>query len=83
MVVAKVDGLPEVVEDGKRGICIQPNLDPQEFAKLGRAIEELPRLVYDSARDGVRAPKILDPDKIADAVNRLVSDPDEFVRLSR
>ena len=47
VIAAAVDGLPEAVEEGLSGSCIQPTLPLAEYRKLGGSFEGLPAEVYD------------------------------------
>ena len=79
----RVDGIPEVVDDGETGFCLAPTLPLSEYPRLGGSVKGLPAVVYDPDTDTIGPPKILDPAMIAAAVQRLVSDGETYERLSR
>lgn len=83
VIAAAVDGLPEAVEEGVSGSCIQPTLPLAEYRKLGGSLEGLPAEVYDAATDALHVPRVVDPTTLAAAVRRLFDGRERYERLSR
>ncbi len=82
-IASAVDGLPEAVCHGMTGVCIKPTLSQEEYHALTQApIDPLP-LVYWPDIDSLAPPKMLAPEKIADAVVALLNDPARYQELSR
>lgn len=82
-IVSAVDGLVEVVADDVSGLCLAPTEDLRVYAELGGGNEDLPPYVYHPADDVIDAPRVLAPDRLADAVAALVEDRAWYERLSR
>ena len=82
VVAAKVDGIPEVVEDGSTGFCISPSLPVEQYVCFGGETENLPRLVYNPVDDCIEAPKIVDPSILADRIETLCTESGMFERMS-
>ena len=82
-IVAAVDGLPEAVEQGVSGRCLEPTLSLTDYAELAGADYGIPARVYDPFRDELMAPKAVDPAVLADAVLNLFSESSQYERLSR
>jgi glycosyltransferase involved in cell wall biosynthesis len=83
VIASRVDGLPEVVEDGRSGRCLEPTLPLERYAELGGSLASLPPFSFDPARDALVPPRALDPTALADAVEALHADPAGFEALSR
>lgn len=82
-IVAAVDGLPEAVEQGVSGRCLEPTLSLTAYAELAGADYGIPAKVYDPVHDELMAPKAVDPTVLADAVRNLFSESSRYERLSR
>lgn len=82
-IVCAVDGLVEVVADDISGLCITPTEQLSVYAELGGGRDDLPPFVYHPAEDAIGAPRVLAPDRLADAIAKLVGDPARYERLSR
>jgi glycosyltransferase involved in cell wall biosynthesis len=78
VVAAAVDGVPEVVEDGETGICIAPSLDLAAYEQIGGSDQGLPPRCYDPIGDRLRAPMALDPERVVDAVVKILGRPDRY-----
>ena len=83
VIAAAVDGLPEAVENGVSGLCVQPTLPLAEYRKLGGSLEGLPAAVYDAATDTLQEPRVVDPGALAAAVRGLFGGRERYERLSR
>lgn len=83
VIASLVDGLPEVVLDGKTGYCITPTLPLADYVTFGGSIKKLPDTVYDPISDSLKEPKLVDPIAIADCIERLIKEPDTYEELSR
>lgn len=81
-VVAAVDGLVEVVEDGLTGVCIVPTLPLDSYAELGGDTTDLPPFVYDPSRDVIDTPRLVDPAELASTVRAIINDPDRYASMS-
>ncbi|MBS0635059.1 MAG: glycosyltransferase family 4 protein [Verrucomicrobia bacterium] len=68
VIAAKVDGLPEVVQDAKTGFCIEPTLDLAHYPALGGTLHNMPDLVYNPTSDSLAAPKLIDPTSLAKTI---------------
>lgn len=78
-----VDGLPEVVENDVDGICLTPTLALENYRTLGGRLDGLPLKVYDPASDSLMPPRLVDPSRLANAVEALLDDPARLRRLSK
>jgi glycosyltransferase involved in cell wall biosynthesis len=82
VIAATVDGLPEAVEHGVSGLCIEPLLPLSEYPAFDGAISGIPERVYDPLNDELREPKIVDPASLADSVRHLFGERGEYERMS-
>ncbi|MDR0771172.1 MAG: glycosyltransferase [Burkholderiales bacterium] len=82
VIAAAVDGLPEAVRDGVTGFCVEPTLSRETYRVLTQASPDRFPLVYWPEADQLAPPKMLDPEKLADAVLRLTSSPDYYRQMS-
>ena len=82
VIAANVDGLPEAVADGVTGCTVAPSLPVPMYEELGGGKAGLPALVYDPIGDRLRRPLAVDPEDLADAVERLFADSAAYEALS-
>ncbi len=82
VIAARVDGLPEVVRDGVTGICLAPTLSREDYQVLTQASTDFSPLVYWPEDDLLAPPRMLDPERLADAVLRLTDDPEDYRQMS-
>ncbi|MEN8218056.1 MAG: lipopolysaccharide core heptose(I) kinase RfaP [Pseudomonadota bacterium] len=83
VIVAAVDGLPEVVTHDKNGFCIAPSLAVEQYAQLGGTHDQLPEYVYNAKTDKIEAPKLVDPIVLADNIQVLCSQPTLYESMSQ
>lgn len=81
-IVTAVDGLVEAVAHNVSGICVEPTEPLSTYPELGGRTDGLPPYVYHPAEDMIDAPRLVAPDKLADAVVRLMEDKSLYERLS-
>lgn len=81
VVTTAVDGLPEVVNHEVTGFCIEPRLPLSDYAALGGSLEDIPAFIYDPSSDDLAAPKVVSPEALADAIERLL-EPGVFAEFS-
>jgi len=82
VVAAAVDGLPEAVQHGRTGLCVQPSLPVSDYPELGGSLARCPRWVYDPLTDALQRPRLVDPRALADAVKGLVQRPERWQAMS-
>ncbi len=82
-IVSAVDGLVEVVAHDISGLCLEPTEDLAVYGELGGGAEDLPPYVYHPAEDTIDVPRVLAPDRLADAVAVLMADRSRYERFSR
>ncbi|MDF2577453.1 MAG: glycosyltransferase family 1 protein [Chlamydiales bacterium] len=78
-----VDGLPEFVQQGKTGFCIEPTLPLKDIIGLGGSTKNVPRFVYNPLEDCLAAPKLVDPYHIAESILAVLKSPKDFEKLSK
>ena len=83
VIASLVDGIPEVVQDGHTGFCIQPSLPIESYGSFGSTTAGLPKLTYNPVTDSLGAPKLVDPAILADRIQKLYSDSEIFENMSR
>ncbi len=83
VIAAKVDGLPEVVQNEKTGFLLEPELDIASYPLFGGNTQNLPDLVYNPTLDTLTAPKLLTPQSIAATVIKLLNSPALFETMSQ
>ncbi|MGD1001587.1 MAG: glycosyltransferase family 4 protein [Candidatus Brocadiia bacterium] len=82
VVAAAVDGLPEVVQHERTGLCIQPTLPISDYPQFGGSPEQCPAWVYDPVKDALQQPRLLDPRAIAQAVKSIINPPERWRAMS-
>ena len=82
VVASAVDGLPEIVQDGKTGFCIRPSLPIEDYEALGGSITGLPGWVYDPVEDRLSKPRLAAPQSIAKKIGTLCANPDRYENMS-
>ncbi|ROO24745.1 hypothetical protein SAOR_14045 [Salinisphaera orenii MK-B5] len=82
VIATRVDGLPEVVQHERTGLCIEPTCDSAALADLETALEPRVDCVYDPIADRIAAPRFIDPADLAEAVAALAGDGDRLARFS-
>jgi glycosyltransferase involved in cell wall biosynthesis len=83
VIVAAVDGLPEVVTHKKNGFCIEPTLAVEQYVQLGGTNAQLPEYVYNAKTEKIDPPKLIDPIAIADNIQLLYSQPVLYEKMSQ
>lgn len=85
VIATAVDGVPEAVQNGKTGFCIQPELTMKEYQQLAGAefSGKYPEVVYDPATDSLRPPLAPHPFKLAGAIKELIENPVLYEAASR
>lgn len=82
VVAARVDGLPEVIEDGVDGLCVTPSLPLSDFGKFGGDRGDVYPLVYRPESGTVAEPGLADPQALADAVETILGDATRYAAFS-
>ena len=77
-----VDGLPEVIIQGKTGYFIEPTLEIEGYLEFAAQKNNIPGLVYYPQKNKLNRPKALDPGKIASVIAQMISDPGKITRMS-
>jgi glycosyltransferase involved in cell wall biosynthesis len=83
VVCAAVDGMPEVVLDGRTGFCVPPTIPLSESPEYRPFAPKLPEQVYDPLSDCLAPPRLVDPARLAGSVRMLIEDPALYARMSR
>ncbi len=82
VVCTAVDGLPEVVADGRTGLCVVPTGDLARHEQLGGCNEGLPPYVYAPVEDRIAPPQVCEPAALADAIASLAADRERYAAMS-
>lgn len=82
LICSKIDGLAEVVEHNETGFSLSPTLPITEYNKLGGGLSGLPEVVYYPELDDIGPPKVIDPGAIADAVQKVLADNNQYIDMS-
>lgn len=82
VVVAGVDGLPEVMADGIDGLCVPATLSLRDFEQLGGDASGVDPLAFDPSTGVIGPPKAAAPAALARAIADVVSDDAEYRRFS-
>jgi glycosyltransferase involved in cell wall biosynthesis len=85
VIVAGVDGMPEILDGANAGFVIKPTLEIEKYPEFGGSLDLLKEVeyVYDPYTDTIIRPRILNPLHIADAIEELWSNPDRFSEMSK
>jgi glycosyltransferase involved in cell wall biosynthesis len=83
VVGASVDGIPEVIDHQRTGICLKPRLDIGSYPLYGGRMEGLPDRVYLPEEDRIGPPGLVSPEDIADALEWLIRHPAVYQEMSR
>ncbi|MFO7726855.1 MAG: glycosyltransferase, partial [Desulfonatronovibrio sp.] len=78
-----VDGLPEVVLDGRTGFVITPSWDIDEYLQYTAEKGNMPDRVFFPHLNGLAPPLALQPEHIALKAAQLLKDEKLFSRMSR
>jgi glycosyltransferase involved in cell wall biosynthesis len=82
VICSSVDGLPEIVTHGNTGLCISPTIPINEYTGFGGGLKGIPEFIYNPENDSIEEPRIVDPEKIADSVETIISDKHHFSAMS-
>lgn len=69
-----MDGNPEIIQDGKTGILLPMEIDVMSLKDLDESFTDVPELVWDPLIKKLRKPFLMDPKKMADAVETISKD---------
>jgi len=83
VIAAHVDGLPEVVQNGITGMCIDPTLDLAERKDFFGSSKGFPDFVVNPLSKNLIHPKLVDPKLYAHAITSIITDEKIYVDLSR
>ncbi len=83
VIASDVDGLPEVVADGKTGFTIRPTIECRLYKEFGCDKAELPDLVYDPTTDQLLPAKLVNPHDLAEKLALLATNPTLYEACSR
>jgi glycosyltransferase involved in cell wall biosynthesis len=82
VIVPRVDGLFETVDEGRTGFRLPATLPLTDYPHYGGSVKDIPEQVYDPDLDALRAPHFVDPSHLAAAVAELASDPARYAQMS-
>lgn len=85
IIVAGVDGMPEILEIANAGLVIRPTLEIEQYPEFGGSLDLFNEVehVYDPYSDTIIRPRILDPVYVANTIEDLWSNPDTFSEMSK
>jgi glycosyltransferase involved in cell wall biosynthesis len=83
VICAAVDGLPEIVLDGRTGLCVPPTLPLDSYRESDSKATGFPEQVYNPSSDALEPPKLVDPAILAEKVRYLYEHPDLFAEMGR
>ncbi|MGL5344211.1 MAG: glycosyltransferase [Plesiomonas sp.] len=81
-ITSYIDGLPEIVQHGITGLCLQPELTIEQYAVMTSASTHFSPLIYRPDQDQLTPPTMLSPQQIAEALIRLYHDPQSYTQMS-
>lgn len=82
VVAAAVDGIPEIVMNGKTGLLVSPTLTPESYVDMGGNKGGMPQFFYDPVEDDLATPRLCDPEHLAKAILQVCSSEDDYRRMS-
>lgn len=82
VIATKVDGIPEIVEDGQSGCCMPATEPPEYYSELGGSQVTDPEPVYDPETDRLVPLRFPNPDALAEAVLRITESEAKFRQMS-
>lgn len=82
VVVAGVDGLPEVISPGVDGLSVAPTLSLTEFDRLGGDASQVDPVTFDPQAGVIGPPRAAEPAALADAIGSLIGDSATYRRFS-
>ena len=80
VVATRVDGLPETLLEGETGYSVPATVEPDECPAPHRG--PLPEVVYDPDTDVLRPPRMMDPQRGADAIAAVLETPQRYEAMS-
>jgi glycosyltransferase involved in cell wall biosynthesis len=79
-----INGVPEIVLDGRTGFVIPPTLPLAAYAEFGgTSLDGVAEEYYDPISDAMKPAGLVRPEEIAERALRLAKDPEEYLRLAR
>ncbi len=82
VVATRVDGIPEIVEDGRTGYCVPATEPPEYYSELGGSQVTGPEPVYDPETDRLVPLRFPNPDALAEAVLCITESDEKFRQMS-
>jgi glycosyltransferase involved in cell wall biosynthesis len=82
VVATDVDGIPEVVDHAVDGLCVAPTLSLDEYRQFGGDPDAVYPRVWRPDLNRVAEPGVPDPERLADAVLQIASDPQRYALCS-
>lgn len=78
-----MDGNPEIIKDGVTGKLLPMEVPVTTLKEIDPSLLEVPPFVWDPLTKQLRPPTLMDPRKIADAVEEITRDADSLSGYSR
>lgn len=82
VVASCVDGLPEVIEHGRNGLCVIPTLPLSDYAAFGGDARDVYPRVYRPELKRIAAPGVADPEALAAAMAGILQDDVRYAAFS-
>ena len=73
VIASAVDGIPEIIEHDKSGILISPSESLKKIHSIQAGLG-FPEYIYEPTLNSLQTPKILEPRKVANQIERLKND---------
>lgn len=83
VICSAVDGLPEIILHGKTGYAVEPVWRSEDYLEFVSNRQDMPELVFSPQANTLVSPKALAPKDIADAVLKVIQNPDRYRDMSR
>jgi glycosyltransferase involved in cell wall biosynthesis len=81
VVASAVDGIPDVVDDGRTGILLEPSIDCTKYDDFAES--EVTRDYVDVRNQTFESPKFIDPEELAQTINWLKNNESEREKMGQ
>jgi glycosyltransferase involved in cell wall biosynthesis len=82
-IISEVDGLPDFIQKSEAGLCIPTDIPLKEYPSLGGNLNNIPDFVYSPEKDALVSPQIVNPQRCADEIVKLLHSPSRYMEMSR
>lgn len=83
VICSRIDGLPEIIKNGKMGYCLPQKLPLIEYGKMGGHANPYTGDCFDPDSNQLVKPGLIAPDDIKNSIQALINHPQEYAQMSK